>query len=253
MIWNLPLLAPFGVRPTNSTGASWLLRFVERLFGRLLLRFWLLRPLLERVLRVFSLRSPRGARVWRGLRSVRSWPSPCSALRRVFVRRVVLVRPPFAFVRVFVRRWRVVPSPSAAACWRVRPSPAGRRVLVRRRVCLCSPSAATVRVAGFATVGSAFTCAVTWLSVVFTVPPKILFIILFNIVSFLTYHLNWSMLRRPHKEKGAKILASRQIGAKMRYQFLPFLVLLWPFAIANEYIAIIRHVSRDGYVLFVPI
>jgi len=61
------------------------------------------------------------------------------------------------------------------------------------------------------------------------------------------------MLWRPHKEKGAKILASRQIGAKMRYQFLPFLVLLWPFAIANEYIAIIRHVSRDGYVLFVPI
>jgi len=61
------------------------------------------------------------------------------------------------------------------------------------------------------------------------------------------------MLWRPHKEKGAKILASRQIGAKMRYQFLPFLVLLWPFAIANEYIALIRYVSRDGYVLFVPI
>ena len=83
-------------------------------------------------------------------------------MRRVFVRRVVLVRPPFALVRVFVeRRWRVEPSPSLAVCWRVRPSPAGRRVLVRRRVCLCSPSAAAVRVAGFATVGSAFTCAVT--------------------------------------------------------------------------------------------
>ena len=60
------------------------------------------------------------------------------------------------------------------------------------------------------------------------------------------------MLRRPHKEKGAKILASRQMGAKMRYQILPFLVCV-PFAVANEYIALIRYVSRDGYVLFVPI
>ena len=45
------------------------------------------------------------------------------------------------------------------------------------------------------------------------------------------------MLWRPHKEKGAKILASRQIGAKMRYQILPFLVCV-PFAIANEYSAL---------------
>ncbi|WP_302497980.1 hypothetical protein [uncultured Veillonella sp.] len=37
-----------------------------------------------------------------------------------------------------------------------------------------------------------------------------------------------------HKEKGAIILASRQMGAKMRYQILPFLVCV-PFAAANEY------------------
>jgi len=40
-----------------------------------------------------------------------------------------------------------------------------------------------------------------------------------------------------HKEKGAIILASRQMGAKMRYQILPFLVCV-PFAIANEYSAL---------------
>lgn len=39
-----------------------------------------------------------------------------------------------------------------------------------------------------------------------------------------------------HKEKGAIILASRQMGAKMRYQILPFLVCV-PFAVANEYSA----------------
>ncbi|WP_298711952.1 hypothetical protein [uncultured Veillonella sp.] len=41
----------------------------------------------------------------------------------------------------------------------------------------------------------------------------------------------------PHKEKGAIILASRQMGAKMRYQILPFLVCV-PFAAANEYSAL---------------
>ena len=40
-----------------------------------------------------------------------------------------------------------------------------------------------------------------------------------------------------HKEKGAIILASRQMGAKMRYQILPFLVCV-PFAAANEYSAL---------------
>ena len=40
-----------------------------------------------------------------------------------------------------------------------------------------------------------------------------------------------------HKEKGAIILASRQMGAKMRYQILPFLVCV-PFAAANEYNAL---------------
>ena len=40
-----------------------------------------------------------------------------------------------------------------------------------------------------------------------------------------------------HKEKGAIILASRQMGAKMRYQILPFLVCV-PFAVANEYSAL---------------
>ena len=39
-----------------------------------------------------------------------------------------------------------------------------------------------------------------------------------------------------HKEKGA-IIASSQMGAKMRYQILPFLVCV-PFAVANEYSAL---------------
>jgi len=36
-----------------------------------------------------------------------------------------------------------------------------------------------------------------------------------------------------HKEKGAIILASRQMGAKMRYQILPFLVCV-PFAAQSD-------------------
>ena len=50
-----------------------------------------------------------------------------------------------------------------------------------------------------------------------------------------------------HKEKGAIILASRQMGAKMRYQILPFLVCV-PFAVANEYSALSdASTARDFY------
>ena len=60
------------------------------------------------------------------------------------------------------------------------------------------------------------------------------------------------MLWRPHKEKGAKILASRQMGAKMRYQILPFLVCV-PFAVANEYSALSdTSTARDFYFYLNP-
>ena len=56
-----------------------------------------------------------------------------------------------------------------------------------------------------------------------------------------------------HKEKGAIILASRQMGAKMRYQILPFLVCV-PFAVANEYSALSdASTGRDFYFYLNPI
>lgn len=56
-----------------------------------------------------------------------------------------------------------------------------------------------------------------------------------------------------HKEKGAIILASRQMGAKMRYQILPFLVCV-PFAVANEYSALSdASTARDFYCYLNPI
>ena len=56
-----------------------------------------------------------------------------------------------------------------------------------------------------------------------------------------------------HKEKGAIILASRQMGAKMRYQILPFLVCV-PFAAANEYSALSdASTVRDLYFYLNPI
>ena len=56
-----------------------------------------------------------------------------------------------------------------------------------------------------------------------------------------------------HKEKGAIILASRQMGAKMRYQILPFLVCV-PFAAANEYSALSdASTARDLYFYLNPI
>ena len=55
-----------------------------------------------------------------------------------------------------------------------------------------------------------------------------------------------------HKEKGAIILASRQMGAKMRYQILPFLVCV-PFAVANEYSALSdASPARDFYFYLNP-
>lgn len=55
-----------------------------------------------------------------------------------------------------------------------------------------------------------------------------------------------------HKEKGAIILASRQMGAKMRYQILPFLVCV-PFAVANEYSALSdASTARDFYFYLNP-
>ena len=233
IIWNLPLLEPAGWRPIKSDWTSWL-----RVIGRLLVRVRRLLVfslrLLSFVLRVRVLRvfSPRGARVWRVLRS---WPSPCSALRRVFVRRVVLVRPRCVFSplrvvrfwrgwrglrsvpccspcsagrwrRVFVlvcvvRRWRPSPFWLASPVWRRSPvrrpsvlrcSPTDRRVLVRRRVGFCSPWADGA-------VSTAVTCAVCWLSVVFTVPPKILFINLFNIYFHLS--LKFDLYRGTDKRK----------------------------------------------------
>ena len=55
-----------------------------------------------------------------------------------------------------------------------------------------------------------------------------------------------------HKEKGAIILASRQMGAKMRYQILPLLVCV-PFAVANEYSALSdASTARDLYFYLNP-
>jgi len=55
-----------------------------------------------------------------------------------------------------------------------------------------------------------------------------------------------------HKEKGAIILASRQMGTKMRYQILPFLVRV-PFAVANEYSALSdASTARDFYFYLNP-
>ena len=55
-----------------------------------------------------------------------------------------------------------------------------------------------------------------------------------------------------HKEKGAIILASRQMGAKMRYQICRSSCV--PFAVANEYSTLSdASTARDFYFYLNPI